>query len=135
MVSLGVANSVSGAFANVSNRQRVTTSDGGGSFLVNYGVGSPFNPNQIVLSAFLPSISGDFDLDGDVDGRDFLLWQRGGSPNPNSASDLAAWQTNFGAQVAVAASSAVPEPSGAWLAIVALSLAGACRSRRTRTSS
>jgi len=27
-----------------------------------------------------PGISGDFDNDGDVDGRDFLVWQRGGSP-------------------------------------------------------
>jgi excisionase family DNA binding protein len=44
-------------------------------------------------SAVLP---GDFDLDGDVDGRDFLMWQRGGSPTQLSASDLNDWQDNYG---------------------------------------
>ncbi len=33
--------------------------------------------------------------DGDTDGRDFLIWQRGGSPTP-SGSDLADWQANYG---------------------------------------
>ncbi len=39
---------------------------------------------------------GDFDNDGDVDGRDFLLWQRGGSPMPLSSSDLTNWQQHYG---------------------------------------
>jgi hypothetical protein len=43
-----------------------------------------------------PALDGDFDLDDDVDGDDFLLWQRGGSPNPLSASDLTEWETNYG---------------------------------------
>ena len=57
---------------------------------------------------------GDFDEDGDVDGRDFLVWQRGGSPNgvPGvsvSAADLAEWQ---GAYATLTANvGAVPEPS------------------------
>ena len=37
-------------------------------------------------------LPGDFDLDGDVDGRDFLIWQRGGSPSVRGAIDLANWQ-------------------------------------------
>lgn len=40
------------------------------------------------------------DGDGDVDGRDFLIWQRGGSPSAAdgvSSSDLAIWQSNYGA--------------------------------------
>jgi hypothetical protein len=41
-------------------------------------------------------LSGDFDSDGDVDGRDFLAWQRGSSPAPLSGADLAAWQDNYG---------------------------------------
>lgn len=53
---------------------------------------------------------GDFDDDGDVDGRDFLIWQRGGSTTPLSAGDLADWQTNYGVGP-LAALSAVPEPS------------------------
>jgi hypothetical protein len=53
--------------------------------------------------------TGDFDEDGDVDGRDFLEWQRGNSPSPLSASDLSDWQTNYGIGT-FAATTAVPEP-------------------------
>lgn len=35
--------------------------------------------------------------DGDVDGRDFLIWQRGGSLTPISTGDLADWQSHYGA--------------------------------------
>lgn len=68
------------------------------AFLAGFGI-VPFTPN-----------SGDFDNDGDVDGRDLLVWQRG---NPPSQSDLADWQANFGngANPFAAASTAVPEPS------------------------
>lgn len=59
------------------------------------------------------NVTGDFDSDGAVDGNDFLIWQRGGSPVPASTSDLAAWRANFGASAA-APTSAIPEPS-AWL--------------------
>jgi hypothetical protein len=52
---------------------------------------------------------GDFDNDNDVDGNDFLVWQRGGSPNPVSSSDLAEWRANFGAQPGAVA--AIPEPT------------------------
>jgi Tol biopolymer transport system component len=60
------------------------------------------------------SLPGDFDGDGDVDGRDFLIWQRGGSPSPKSAGDLGDWQTNYGVELLTATNTAVPEPS-AWL--------------------
>ncbi len=52
----------------------------------------------------------DFDNDGDIDGRDFLLWQRGGSPSPFSAGDLALWQAHYDGVPLVAESVAVPEP-------------------------
>lgn len=42
------------------------------------------------LVASLPGLPGDFDADGDIDGRDFLFWQR----NPN-VGDLGDWQTNY----------------------------------------
>ncbi len=42
------------------------------------------------------AILGDFDGDGDVDGRDFLAWQSGESPVPGSTDDLEDWQTNYG---------------------------------------
>lgn len=55
---------------------------------------------------------GDFDEDGDVDGRDFLVWQQGGSPNPLSSSDLADWQSQYGSGGGpFGASIAVPEPN------------------------
>jgi hypothetical protein len=68
---------------------------------------------EIRLAA--PGVPGDFDEDGDVDGRDFLVWQRGGSPTPLSASDLATWKANYGTGTLSAVSAAVPEPSSALL--------------------
>jgi hypothetical protein len=115
---------LTGAFANVANGQRLSTSDGLGSFIVNYGPGSPFNSSQVVLSGFITGIPGDFDVDGNVDGNDFLIWQRGDSPNHGNAADLVAWRVNFGA---AAASGAVPEPSGEWIALAATGLACAVR--------
>ncbi len=56
------------------------------------------------------SLAGDFDHDGDVDGRDFLIWQRGGSPSPLSGTDLADWQANYGVGALTAANVTVPEP-------------------------
>jgi len=42
------------------------------------------------------SLDGDFDGDDDVDGADFLKWQRGESPNGTTAGDLALWQGGYG---------------------------------------
>jgi len=77
----------------------------------------------------------DFDGDGDIDGLDFLTWQRGlgttgvpgtlqsqGDANDNGTidgSDLAVWETQFGTVAALGAfSSAVPEPSCLLLATI-----------------
>ena len=67
---------------------------------------------------------GDFDLDGDVDGTDFLLWQRGESDDPLSNQDLIDWQANFGlsSSLAAAQSISVPEPTTASLLIGTLGL-------------
>jgi hypothetical protein len=81
----------------------------------------------------LLDLSGDFDLDGDVDGRDFLMWQRGESPDPLSATDLADWQSNFGAGT-LTASVAVPEPSTATACVIAFSAYARLR-RRDRPNS
>jgi hypothetical protein len=59
------------------------------------------------------SLPGDFDFDGDVDGSDFLVWQRN-----TAVGDLADWQANYGTGIPLtAASTAVPEPS-CWLLIL-----------------
>lgn len=63
------------------------------------------------ISAVSLSSEADFDGDGDVDGTDFLVWQRGESPNPMSEEDLAAWQAQFGTVGTPSSLAVVPEPS------------------------
>ncbi|HMO83360.1 MAG TPA: hypothetical protein PKC18_00420 [Lacipirellulaceae bacterium] len=53
-------------------------------------VGVPDVPRRLVA---------DFDQDLDVDGHDFLLWQRGQSPDSLSGGDLDAWRGSFGARL------------------------------------
>lgn len=81
---------------------------------------------------FVPpsALTGDFDNDGDVDGADFLEWQRGNSPEPSSPTDLADWKDNFGATGITPTIASVPEPASVVLAIAAaaaLSLIGGRR--------
>ncbi len=74
---------------------------------------------------------GDFDGDSDVDGADFLQWQRGGSPSSLSGSDLADWEAMFGSTAQLsAASTAVPEPATIFL-LAALGLGASVAWRRT----
>jgi T5SS/PEP-CTERM-associated repeat protein len=68
---------------------------------------------SVILQAIAPPLPGDFDLDGDVDGRDFLVWQR----NP-AVGDLSDWQANYGAEM-LSANIAVPEPSAILLILMA----------------
>jgi hypothetical protein len=56
-------------------------------------------------NVILNGLPGDFDFDGDVDGRDLLVWQRN-----RSLGSLADWRTNYGLG-ALASSQVVPEPS------------------------
>ena len=69
------------------------------------------------------SLAGDFDGDGDADGADFLVWQRGFG-DTHDAADFANWTADFGASPAVAASdaasAAVPEPATMITALLAL---------------
>jgi hypothetical protein len=73
---------------------------------------APRSISTFVINAD-PGLAGDFDEDGDVDGRDFLLWQR----NP-SIGNLADWQENYGTVPELGASVAVPEPTAAALALL-----------------
>jgi hypothetical protein len=69
---------------------------------------------------YVTAQAGDFNGDLDVDGRDFLVWQRGQSPNPGSATDFATWKVHFGVFGATAAGGAVPEPASVALLILAV---------------
>lgn len=75
-----------------------------------------------LASLRLAGSSGDFDGDGDVDGADFLRWQRGGSPTPLSLGDLSDWQINYGngASLVSAETTSIPEPTTAVLFLSAL---------------
>jgi hypothetical protein len=84
----------------------------------------------------VPPLLGDFDNDGDVDGRDFLVWQRGESPDPLSSSDLAEWQANYSGGSPLSTSFSVPEPAspcGMICALIAAITTGG-RSMRAETS-
>ncbi len=109
-------------------RGRTTVGVGQGNGLSDRDLGDIYGAETSVLGTnHLPShtheftvLDGDFDLDGDVDGSDFLKWQRGESPFPLSPADLNAWQTNYGMVAPLATSStAVPEPTSALLLVLA----------------
>jgi len=87
----------------------------------------------------------DFDDDGDVDGGDLLIWQRGfgtgttlaqGNADGDGdvdAADLAIWKTQFGSTgLATASAAAVPEPASLGLAGLALGAIASLRRRFNR---
>lgn len=112
-----------------------TAADGGGPSLENINpLGNPNSASNWRASLAVggtPGVvptptSADFDADGDVDGSDFLRWQRGlGKPAATAADgdadhdsdvdglDLAVWRSQFGATAAVAALATVSESAGA----------------------
>ncbi len=96
-----------------------------------------------------PNFAADFDGDLDVDGADFLTWQRGfgaaaalqivGDADRDSAvtaADLAIWRGQFGSNLVTfsgaQAAATVPEPTGtaSWLLIAALAPVMSTRSTR-----
>jgi hypothetical protein len=87
--------------------------------------------------------SADFAADGDVDGADFLTWQRNlgtgttkaqGDANGDGAvngADLAVWRNQFGfTATSVGAAGAVPEPTA--LALLSIAATVLTRSRRLK---
>lgn len=101
-----------------------------GQFWNDVGAAYPNNRGYIVEFSVIP---GDFDWDGDVDGGDFLAWQRGigktvaqasdGDANGDftvDADDLAVWTSNFGSESGEPELQSVPEPPVGWLCLPAL---------------
>ncbi len=79
-------------------------------------------------------LDGDFDGDGDVDGADFLAWQRGESPNGATTGDLALWQSGYGTSSSLASAATVPEPTSLLLLSIA-ALGTLCCTRATNLKS
>jgi autotransporter-associated beta strand protein len=114
------------------------------AFTPGYSVTYP-GGNSIVVTR--TGDSADFDFDGDIDGHDFLAWQRGvgtttgavqsmGDANLDGAvnvADLTIWKSQFATGGALlAATAAVPEPTVlALVAIAVPALVGAGRRRRS----
>jgi hypothetical protein len=85
-------------------------------------------------------LAGDFDGDSDVDGSDFLVWQRQlggpGSADANNngvvdGDDLTTWRNNFGNALAAPSAAAVPEPTA--FAVIGAALLASISWRRRRT--
>ncbi len=132
----------------------VFTSDASTSGPSTYGavsflIGNALNVEQAIFTdvdvSVIPAGGGedaDFDGDSDVDGADFLIWQRGlGTANATNmdgnadgdsdvdADDLAVWKTEFGTPLQVASVAAIPEPC-ALAMVAAASLSGFVLRRR-----
>jgi hypothetical protein len=100
---------------------------------------------RIVTDTF---IAGDYDLDGDVDGADYLTWKEnygdtGGPADGNgdgavNAADYTVWRNNFGNSVHALGSgsspgdSQIPEPACGLLVLQLLTTLVAARTFRSR---
>ena len=102
--------------AGITNNGLALTGDMASFFSLSLANGN----TDLVLTFQASSLPGDFDTDGDVDGRDFLIWQRGGSPNQGSPADLSDWQSHYGTSNLTSTVSAVPEPASGTLLILTL---------------
>jgi hypothetical protein len=123
----------------VIDESRGVSADGlGNVYISGFTAGDLDGTNAGGWDAFVAKFSdpaavvGDYNDDGDVDGIDFLRWQRGESPSPLSAQDLASWEAAYGAPLSVAAT-AVPEPSTV-LMLVSGAMSVVCLSRCSRRS-
>jgi hypothetical protein len=119
-----------------------TTTNLFGTFFAGYREGlsahaANARPATFDILAAAPVADADFDNDGDEDGQDFLIWQRGLGAGTNAtgdangdnvvnAADLAIWKAQFGTPATVAGS-AIPEPAAVGLLAVGLVVIAANR--------
>ena len=122
---------------------RVGLDDSGPAFYF----GGAIVDGEMMMTGLVPAVpeDADFDGDGDVDGVDFLSFQRGfgldagagnvaplaqGNANEDrfiNALDLAVWESQYGTATLGAVGAPVPEPSSCCLVAAALMLLGARR--------
>lgn len=123
------------------------------SALVGYNPGSILLTNNQGTNSSLSVLinpdaeldNADFDIDGDVDGADFLAWQRnvgtGTLPSEGDAQhdgdvdrlDLEVWQSQYGSPPPLSVATAVPEPSG-WMLMLAAATCTVATQRRSFVS-
>jgi hypothetical protein len=123
---LTATTAITGAFANVANGQRLATTDGIGSFLVNYGSTSSLNPKQVILTNF--ELSGDFNGDRTVNAADYVTWRK--SDGTQLGYDT--WRSNFsnhGSANGSMLAAQVPETASALL-LISGAATGIWRGRR-----
>lgn len=109
------------------------------------GASNAYIDNLVVTNNDLPPLgNGDYDGDLDVDGADFLVWQRTFAESPAAgtgadgdgdgqvgAGDLAVWRESFGSAAAGPTNSVVPEPTSMLsMVFVLTAICATCRSRR-----
>jgi hypothetical protein len=90
--------------------------DANGDHKVNSGDLAAWKAGFGAASPASNGVDGDLDGDRDVDGNDFLRWQR----NLPTSAGVATWKANFGTQPAVAAASSVESAGSAALSAFAL---------------
>lgn len=107
---------------------------------VNAEVGQAGDTLMITLRATGLTANADFNMDGDIDGGDFLIWQRGlgtgsslatGDANSDglvNSADLDIWRQQFGSSPGPL--TAVPEPASLASMIGCLALIGLRKGRR-----
>ena len=106
---ISTTSGVSGTFGSVNGAYL-----GGG-----LGLGVTYGANDVTVEV-IKVLLGDFDLDTDVDGFDFIEWQRGFG-GAYDANDLADWETNYGTVAPLSATSTtVPEPTTGILLMLGL---------------
>jgi hypothetical protein len=109
-----------GGYTHISNQFA-----GIGVLQANLGSPSSVNLANVAGNQFVSVAvpSGDFDGDGNIDGRDFLTWQR----NNGSAADLAIWQEQYGSSGPLSAATSIPEPSTATVLFLLIAAGGSLR--------
>jgi hypothetical protein len=92
---------------------------GGGEYGIDGGNVINFDNVALVFTPPAPFQPGDFnESGGQVDGEDFLAWQRGEAPGGLTDAELTVWKSNYGLPLVPV--SAVPEPASAALVCAAL---------------
>jgi hypothetical protein len=121
------------AGATVSLGNAYNNGINGEDLVLSYRLPSGFILNgDVQYTGVAPTLDGDYDSDGDVDGNDFITWQQQvGGPGSADGSgngvvdgpDLAIWRNNYGDVAAAPAAAAIPEPASLSLGICAMAAA------------